>query len=1379
MKRLFTLFTFILAFGIINAQETYHFRTDAPQGISIESSSATGLALHYSISEINMADIERGDYRGQEITLKGSFGSTAEGLPNLPFENCYIAVPQGAKVSINVNEKASRTFEGIDLLPVAELQMNGEAGAPAIRKDMSVFGKDADFPSNNVDIAQNTRIRGLDVVLLNVTPFRYNPMRSTLEVIYDMDIEVRFEGGNGQFGEERYRNPDWDHILRDLVINDNMLPEAHYYDILNNAENKVEIGCEYLIIAPDDDSILAWADTLRRFRNKQGVLTKVVTTTDCGGNYPDAIKGYIHNAYDNWDIPPAAVMLFGGMTDTIISHWPDVYGEGYSGIPGFPLIFKKYDYENGTIMDFNYYSDNPYVDMNDDSIPDIAISRLPAFTVNEYQLQIQKLIEYETHAVVDPHYYDHPVITAGHEENKWFLLTSQLVDGFCRTKLGRHPTNLYMMYNEYLPRPDSVWSTGQNTDAVVDYFGPNGQNYVPGDVRALNHWVGKEDSHLLINAINEETFLTLYRDHSASDYWCCPYFDTYDIQFLKNANPTFILSIGCDAANFEFSYSLHYSGWKSRSVITEFCNVPVGALGGIGATTVTRSHFNDRLTWGFLDYIWPNFMPTLGSSSDPAFVRPSYALVAGKLFLTQGAFMANWWPSQITDTHNVFHYLGEAYLNLYTEVPQHMSLEVPPFHPDNQWQYEFTAEEGALVCISRDGEFQQAAIATGQHQSLTIPQMEVGTQFLVTVTKQNRFRFEQTVTVVSAQQPNVYMKASELHDQDGNGQLDYGETATIGITIHNSSAVASNGGQVTLLCESPHVEILQGKADYPHIEPDAELTLHNAFHIKVLPDVPDQTPLTFMLQFNEGQNTHFDRIIIEANAPVLCIEPEYRPMTAEGEPSTHIATEGKSKLAFTVTNKGHSAASLFLASLDIKAPFVEIEFPQMQLESLAPNESHNFTFELNTNPNDITGAWLQSHFNIQHLEHNVWLDTIVQYGGIFESFETDTLNQAYSWPPGPNGFWSYHDNAYEGQRCLRFTLEDHYGQLYTATARVPYQVNHDCKTSFRYKTDRSDFFSVSINGKTNYLTASDTWAYMETLATVKHQRVVWRLDLTNSEPIGDTLIAYIDDICFPPPHTTIAFAGSELLSCGENPVKLSKAYAYDCNSILWVTDGDGHFDCDTVANPFYTPGSQDMENGSVTLTLSVYGNDTIISTTAIHFMEEINLGEIVGDSVVNKYEHPISHYRVDNPEGLNLIWELDPASAGYIYGFGDAVDILWDQSQGDIEANLHVFTNYDCTALDKHISLIGYSTPEWHETSFELFPNPTDGKVNLVFGETMQGKVIVEVYNLLGEQMIAKKVSHLQKGETYTLDLSHLVSGLYIIKMSTENGSCSKKVSVR
>ena len=56
---------------------------------------------------------------------------------------------------------------------------------------------------------------------------------------------------------------------------------------------------------------------------------------------------------------------------------------------------------------------------------------------------------------------------------------------------------------------------------------------------------------------------------------------------------------------------------------------------------------------------------------------------------------------------------------------------------------------------------------------------------------------------------------------------------------------------------------------------------------------------------------------------------------------------------------------------------------------------------------------------------------------------------------------------------------------------------------------------------------------------------------------------------------------------------------------------------------------------------------------------------------------------------------------------------------------------------------------------------------------------MVAVYDLLGERLMVKALHHLQKGEAVNLDLSNLVSGLYVIKLSTENGSCTKKVSVR
>ena len=1377
MKRLFLLFNLILTFGLLSAQETYRFRSEAAQGFRIESSSSTGLSLHYSVPEIGISAIDDGEAKGQEIVMKGSFGSYAEGLPNLPFENRHIAVPKGATVSIKVKEKGCRTLTGIDILPAAAVQGNAAVGKPRVQKDMSVYGKDANYPSENVAIAQTTQIRGLDVVMLNVTPFRYNPVRKTLEVIYDMDIEVRFEGGSGQFGEAKYRNPAWDGILRDLVINSDMLPEAHYYDLLNEAIRSGEEGCEYLIVSPDDEDILAYADTLKQFRNKQGILTKVVTTTECGGNDANTIKSYIKNAYDNWAIPPAAVMIFSGI-DTL-----DVGSQYYwwsSGIPGFPLLFKEYD--NGyELLDYHYSSDNPYADMNGDSIPDLALSRLPALNLEEYRTQVNKLIQYETNPPTRPDYYNEPIITSSYEENKWFLVTSQSVNGFYRNKLGLRPKNFYMLYeytSDDLFPPETAWSSAYNTDAVVDYFGPNGQNYIAQQPDTLNDWRNMFENQYLIDAMSEGSFLTLYRDHSASDVWCSPYFYSFEIQKLSNTEPTFLFSIGCNTAvysDIEY-FQLDGSYWPmgEHPMIYEFCKAKVGALGGIGATTVTHSHFNDILTWGMIDNFWPNYMPDMGTMEQPKFTRPAYALVAGKLFLNQHAFLPNWWPTKVTTTQNVFHYLGETYLNLYTEVPQEMAIDASPF-TNSPTQYTMTAEEGATICLSHGEEILAVVQATGQPQDFTLPNLPIGEQFVVTVTKQNRFRFEQTVTVISNVLPFVYVKNADIKDQDGNGQLDYGEYADIDITLNNHSEIGSASGEITLHCDSPYVEIVQGLSHYPQMAANANLTIGNAFRIRLSSSVPDQTKIQLKVRFNENENTHVDDIDITANAPIIIINPEFRPMTAEGEPSTHISTEGSSSVTFTVKNAGHSRIGLIQGNLDVKAPFVSVQNVPQQ-ENLMPNEEWPATFELNTTPNDVTGAWLQSHLDIQYGERHACYDTVIQYGGIFENFETDTLNPFFRWE-NSLAKWAYDsEDAYEGQRCFKALADTSTSSM--IRARLTSQlVNHDSKVSFRFKTGNGETLSFGCNqGETHSLSADD-WQYAEALYFGKNARFTWSFVKLNE----DSPQAKIDDICFPPKHTPIASAGNDIIVCEATTIVLSEAYAYDCDSVRWTTDGDGHFEDGALANTMYILGNGDVSNGQVMLTLTAYGSTTFAHSAMIRFTDGITLGNIVGDSIVNKYENHISHYSVEEQDGVHYLWQLTPAEAGIIYDRGNEIDILWNLSDGDAEVTLTVTSDDACDMepATKSISLIGYSTPEWHIASFELFPNPTDGKVNLVAGETLQGKVMVEVYNLLGERMMVKSLGHLQQSETITLDMSRLASGLYIIKLSTADGCCTKKVSVR
>ena len=731
MKRHILLFLLAIAFTMLSAQETYRFRTDAPQGLSVTSSTATHLSLHYSIQELDIADIDNGEAKGQEIILKGSFGSFAPGRPNLPVVNRYIAVPKGANVTIEVKEKASTLLNDIALIPAPEPLMDDTEGLPNSRKDMSIFGKDANYPEENVVLSTPTQIRSLDVVMLSVTPFRYNPVRRTLEVLYDIDIEVRFEGGNGQFGEQRYYNPEWAHILGDLVINGEMLSASDYYSLIRSATERDEEGCEYLIISPDDPDILAWADTLKAFRTKQGILTKVVTVTECGGNYSNTIHNYLVNAYNNWAIPPAAVLMFGG-----------AYGNVYLD-PYFLWTIPETGQQSS-----HYPTDYLYCDMNNDFLADMAISRITARNLNEYRIFVEKTIQYESAPSTDAAFYDHPIITSGYEGNKWFMITSQSVDGFYRNKLGKHPTNLYFSYMG--PPTDSIWSIGYNTEVLLDYFGSNGQNYIPQSMNELHDWRTSNDPEPLINALNEGSFLTMYRGHACHNFWYYPHLDSPRAMSLHNEHPTFVLSITCHTSCY------NQYGPNDRCLVDALCiNENGGAVGGIGATDLTHSYFNDILAWGIYDCIWPDFLPDMGGDTPPEFVRPSYVLTDAKLYFAYHYFLPNYWSDIESSTMCLFGYTGETYLNLFTEVPRPIRITHEPDCPEDASEYTVTAEEGAVVCLSKDGEIIGVVRSNGQPYTFTLPQLEEGEHFTLTATKQNRIRYEYEVPVVASSGPHA------------------------------------------------------------------------------------------------------------------------------------------------------------------------------------------------------------------------------------------------------------------------------------------------------------------------------------------------------------------------------------------------------------------------------------------------------------------------------------------------------------------------------------------------------------------------------------------------------------------------------------------------
>ena len=81
--------------------------------------------------------------------------------------------------------------------------------------------------------------------------------------------------------------------------------------------------------------------------------------------------------------------------------------------------------------------------------------------------------------------------------------------------------------------------------------------------------------------------------------------------------------------------------------------------------------------------------------------------------------------------------------------------------------------------------------------------------------------------------------------------------------------------------------------------------------------------------------------------------------------------------------------------------------------------------------------------------------------------------------------------------------------------------------------------------------------------------------------------------------------------------------------------------------------------------------------------------------------------------------------------------------------------------------------------SFKIFPNPSSNTATIVFGETQNNDVSIEVYNILGELVLSKTDYSKSNLGYYHLDVSTLNNGIYNLVLRYEDSTISKKLVIR
>ncbi|MBW6459963.1 MAG: hypothetical protein K0B08_05260, partial [Bacteroidales bacterium] len=375
------VFVIFFIFNTFSQNITYSDHWSNP-GFTLLEAAPGKVVMHYSIAEWSMSDISVNREDLKKIELPGHFLPNDEGAPDLPGSGRYIAMPQGAVPRLEIIAMQTETYHGIELSPAPRIPKTTEDGPLFYAKNQDIYTSNSFYPENPIQLSAPDQIRGLDVVMLGITPFQYNPVTKELIVYRNIELEVVFECGNNQYGDNRLRSRWWDPLLKDAVVNGKMIGSRQ------TANGKRQTGYEYLIICPDDPVFTAWADTIRVFRNRQGISTGVVTTAEIGGNNTALIENYINNAYLTWDIPPAAVLILGD--------------HGTTGSTVISPIWNSY-----------CASDNIYADVTGNHLPDIVFARMTAQNATHLETMIRKFIDYETDPPTDPYFYHRPITALG------------------------------------------------------------------------------------------------------------------------------------------------------------------------------------------------------------------------------------------------------------------------------------------------------------------------------------------------------------------------------------------------------------------------------------------------------------------------------------------------------------------------------------------------------------------------------------------------------------------------------------------------------------------------------------------------------------------------------------------------------------------------------------------------------------------------------------------------------------------------------------------------------------------------------------------------------------------------------------------------------
>ncbi len=595
--------------------------TGAYGKVAILESSTNKTKIQITNYSYSIIDIENNNKLYRKLVMEQAGTFDIEGYPSLPSYTFSFAGSEIPQVSI-ISEKYD-TINNLKIIPSSQLfpSEKGIYRTPEIKENITAYSSNNYYPSKIIANISKTSLRGEIIHKVTVVPARFNAGLKKVIIAKDLTLVISHGQGAGNLPQNSHT------MINNIVINK-----------MNSHRNRVYSPEKILLLTTNE--IKNAADTLALWQRKKGYSPIVIAKTNWTS---DEIKDTVHNRYNNSSIKPTHLLLMGDHLDLPSSLVSIVTGS---------------DGQPDTLM-----SDHPYTCITgDDFYPELSKNRIPVSSDIEALNFIRKSRKYETNPPLKDSFYNKAVAATYFQD-----INNDSIDdmGFIMPmeQSRNHLSSIGIT-------SDRIYYAESNDNPQYHHSQLYNQELLPMELQGGNFaWDGNKQN--LINAINDGRFLVYHYDHGFASGWGDPSFTSSDLSSLKNDTllPV-IFSIDCWVGKF----------WQANDCFAEnlINKTDGGAVGVVASTYLSLSGYNDALLTGLIDAIWPGL--TLTGTYMNTSLTPNSPIYTMADVLDQGLYrMTESWGNyycdpQFEQQYNGYHWFGDPTLQIWTDIPQSISL---------------------------------------------------------------------------------------------------------------------------------------------------------------------------------------------------------------------------------------------------------------------------------------------------------------------------------------------------------------------------------------------------------------------------------------------------------------------------------------------------------------------------------------------------------------------------------------------------------------------------------------------------------------------------------------------------------------------------------